>query len=269
MRGASALIRLAANISTMFTEWPLLDRPRQAALCGFEAIEVQFLADLPQAQALGAAARDVGVNVALVNAPCGVIASGELGLAGLVSGGARFSDSVAEGVAMAKALGASALHVLAGRRQPEVALEAQHAQLAASFALAAAAADQEGLKVLTEPLNARLAPDYLISSLDNAHALLDAVDHPGLAIQFDLFHLQIMGGDILSRFAESRPRVGHVQIAAVPSRKEPDEGELDYDRVLQGLVGDGYAGWIGCEYIPRAGTHAGLAWAHRYGIKAP
>lgn len=259
-------MKLAANLSTLFTEWPLFDRPRQAAQCGFEGVEFQFLDDQQQAMELAKQIEVAALDVVLLNAPCGDRSREEIGLAGIAGAEARFERAVADGLEMCLTLKISALHVLSERIKNDVLVADQWRLLVANMRNATREAAKHDIVVMVEPLNERSSSGYLLPTLEAAVRLQDDVGEPNLKIQFDLFHLQIMGGDILSRFASVAPRVGHVQLASVPHRDEPDRGELAYERVLDAIVEGGYDGWIGCEYYPRAGTVDGLGWAKRYGI---
>jgi hydroxypyruvate isomerase len=135
------------------------------------------------------------------------------------------------------------------------------------IARAADEAAADGLTILLEPLNRRDAPGYFYASIERADEIITAVERPNVKIMFDCYHVAIMQGDVVKRLERFMPRIGHVQIAAVPSRAEPDEGEIAYPAVFAALAALGYAGWIGCEYKPRADTDAGLAWVRKLGVR--
>jgi len=135
-----------------------------------------------------------------------------------------------------------------------------------SLARAADAAREQDITVLIEPINPRDRPDYFLTRAEQAADIIAKVERPNVRIQFDFYHAQIVGGDLIRRFEKHLPHVGHVQIAAVPSRQEPDEGEVNYPAIFAALDRLGYDGWIGCEYRPRGKTEDGLGWARGYGI---
>ena len=153
-------------------------------------------------------------------------------------------------------------HVMAGRAPAETERAALQATYETNLAWAAEQAQADGRDVLIEPINLRDMPGYFLNRQDHAHALLDAVDSPHLKVQMDLYHCQIAEGDVATKLRHYLPtgRIGHIQIAGVPERHEPDRGELHYPYLFDLLDALGYGGWVGCEYRPAAGTSAGLAW---------
>jgi hydroxypyruvate isomerase len=136
----------------------------------------------------------------------------------------------------------------------------------ANLARAADLAAQKDIMLLIEPLNGRDRPDYFVGRVEQAANLIAKVDRPNVRIQFDFYHIQIIGGDLLKRFEKFLPLTGHVQVAAVPSRAEPDEGEVNYPAIFDALDRLGYTGWVGCEYKPRGRTEDGLGWGRRFGL---
>ncbi len=136
----------------------------------------------------------------------------------------------------------------------------------ANLARAADAADERGITLLIEPINPRDRPDYFLTRAEHAADIVAKLERPNVRIQFDFYHAQIVGGDLIRRFEKCFPLVGHVQIAAVPSRHEPDEGEVNYPAIFAALDRLGYDNWIGCEYRPRGRTEDGLAWARVHGV---
>ena len=135
-----------------------------------------------------------------------------------------------------------------------------------NLARAADLAAARGITLLIEPINPRDRPDYFLQRAEHAADIIAKVARPNLRMQFDFYHVQIVGGDLIRRLERHFPLVGHVQIAAVPSRHEPDEGEVNYPEIFAALERLGYRDWIGCEYRPRERTEAGLGWARRYGV---
>ena len=125
---------------------------------------------------------------------------------------------------------------------------------------------RRNITLLIEPINPRDRPDYFLTRAEHAAAIIAKVERPNLRIQFDFYHAQIVGGDLIRRFEKHLPVVGHVQIAAIPSRQEPDEGEVNYPAIFAELDRLGYQGWVGAEYRPRGRTEDGLTWARPYGV---
>jgi 2-dehydrotetronate isomerase len=164
-------------------------------------------------------------------------------------------------------LGGSAIHCMAGVVAPEQQAQGERTFIA-NLRRAADLAAAKGLTVLIEPLNRRDRPGYLLNSPEQAASVIETVGRGNVRLQFDFYHVQIECGDLMMRFERHRAIVGHVQIAAVPSRAEPDEGEVNYPAIFAMLDRVGYAGYIGCEYKPRQRTEDGLGWARNWGIKA-
>jgi hydroxypyruvate isomerase len=245
--------RFAANLSMLFTELPFLERFAAARAAGFRGVEFLFPYDWP-ADVVAEAAGRAGVEVVLFNLPPGDWAASERGLAALPGREAEFTRSVGEALDYARALGCARLHAMAGVGAGDAATYAANLRLAAG-SLAA-----DGITLLIEPINRRDMPGYHLADLATARAVLAEVAAPNLRLQADLYHLQIVGGDLSVRLTEAFSEIGHVQVAGVPERHEPDSGELACAHLFALLDRLGYAGWIGCEYRPRAGTVAGLGW---------
>ncbi|HEX4554798.1 MAG TPA: TIM barrel protein, partial [Xanthobacteraceae bacterium] len=177
----------------------------------------------------------------------------------------EFAEVFKQALDYAVAIGGSAIHTMAGMVPPEQRPAAERV-FVANLARAADLAAQKYIMLLIEPLNARDRPDYFVARVEQAADLIARIDRPNVRIQFDFYHLQIIGGDLLKRFEKFLPLIGHVQVAAVPSRAEPDEGEVNYPAIFEALDRLGYTGWVGCEYKPRGRTEDGLGWGRRYGL---
>ncbi len=252
--------RLAANISWLFTERPFAARVAAAAAQGFTGVECLF----PYATSAGdlaALLRASGLTLELFNLPPGDWTIGERGLAALPGREAQFAASVEEALRYAGACGTRRLHAMAGIPAPDVERSRMLDCYAANLRRAARRLAEEGCTLLIEPINERDMPSYALSSLDEALALIACIGEPNLRVQADLYHLQIMGGDLSHRIEAAMPVIDHVQIAGVPDRHEPDRGELRHEALFDLLDRHGYDGWVGCEYTPRGRTEDGLAWA--------
>lgn len=242
----------------MYGEYAFLDRFTAAAADGFTAVECQFPYDVP-AREVANRLSSAGLELVLLNAPSG--APGERGLAALPGRRDDFRRSVEQAIEYAETLGSPRFHVLAGT----VADDRDTARATYEENLAWACT-QTSLEVMIEPINPRDMPGYFLNYQGDAHDVVRRVGAPNLKVQLDLYHCQIIEGDLTTRLRTDLPtgRVGHVQIASVPDRCEPDSGEVNYRHLFDVLDDLGYDGWVGCEYRPRAGTSDGLAWIQRY-----
>lgn len=262
--------RFAANLSMLYNEHAFLDRFAAAASDGFRAVEYLFPYDHPE-QEIAARLKGHGLQQVLFNAPPGLWDAGERGLACLPGREAEFRAGVARALAYAHALECPRIHVMAGLAPAGVERARLQATYESNLAWAAEQAATQGLDVLIEPINTRDIPGYFINRQDEAHALVQRISAPNLKVQFDLYHCQIVEGDVAMKIRRDLPtgRVGHMQLAGVPMRHEPDLGEINYaylfkviDEVSQAC---GWDGWVGCEYRPARGaaagaTTSGLGW---------
>ena len=249
--------RFAANLSMMFTEWPFLDRFDAAAQAGFKAVEYLFPYDHPADQ-VGERLRRAGLTQALFNLPPGDWAAGERGMAAIPGREAELDAGLERALPYAEATGAKTLHLMAGIADPSD--PAAQACYRAAVTRVAVRLAERGITLVLEPINGRDMPGYFLNSLDSGAALITELALPNLKLQFDLYHCQIIHGDVTMRLRRMMPLVGHVQVASVPSRNEPDGEELAYPFLYAELDRLGYDGFIGCEYRPRAGTVEGLGW---------
>jgi 2-dehydrotetronate isomerase len=254
--------RFAANLGFLFTEHPLLERFGAAADAGFTAVELLFPYDVPAAAAKAELTRH-GLTQLGINAPFG--RDGESGLAAIPGREREWEESFKRALDYALAIGARSVHCLAGGVPPEQRPAAE-AVYVRNLAHAAAEAAKAGIMVLIEPINPRDRPGFFLNRVEHAADIVGKVAAPNLRIQFDFYHVQIVSGDLLRRFEAHLPLIGHVQVAGVPMRHEPDEGEVNYPDIFAALDWLGYDGFVGCEYRPRGRTEAGLGWARPYGI---
>jgi 2-dehydrotetronate isomerase len=248
-------LRFAANLSWLFLEWPFLDRFAAAADAGFTAVEYLF----PYDHAPGDIAQRLsrhGLKQVLFNLPPGDFASGERGLAGLSGRREEFRASFETALNYARATGTPRLHLMAGIAVGDAAMASYRDAI--KFACEAAARD--GIEILIEPINGRDIPGYLMNDFTLAERLIGEMNLPNLRLQFDIYHRQILHGDVTRGLEALLPITSHIQVASVPLRREPTTGELDDRRIFETLTRLGYAGFIGCEYRPAAGTLAGLSW---------
>lgn len=259
--------RFAANLSLMYTEWPFADRFAAAADDGFTAVECQFPYAVP-ADELARRREAAGVELVLLNAPPGP--EGARGMAALPGHEAAFRASLLEqALPYAQALGCPRIHVMSGFIPPGRERTDLQPTLLDNLTWAAQRAADAGVTLLIEPLNARDNPGYFLNRQDHAHEIVAAVGAPNLAVQFDLYHAQIVEGDLSAKLARyldpAHPtRVGHLQVASVPDRHEPDEGELAWAHLFDLIDTLGWAGWVGAEYRPRGATRDGLGWFARW-----
>lgn len=255
--------KLAANISMLFAERRFFGRIEAAAALGFRAVECQYPYEYPATEfaARLAAAR---LEAVLINVPPGE-GDAARGYAALPGRGAEFDASLERALTYAEGIGCKRIHVLAGRIAPEPETEAV---FIANLRRAADAAAKAGVTLTLEPLNAHDQPGYFLRTTAQAVALIDRIGRDNVKLQFDFYHCQITEGALAEHVERLHGRFGHVQIAGVPGRHEPDCGEINYPFLLELLDRLGYDGWVGCEYRPAAGTLDGLGWASRWGIGA-
>jgi len=254
------MLRFAANLTMMYVEHPFPERFAAAARDGFTAVEYLFPYEYP-AQQLAAWLQANGLVQVLFNAPPGDWAAGERGLAGLPGRQTDFRAAIQKALEYAKILSCPRVHVMAGVQPRGVERAAMRATFVTNLAWAAELAASANVELLIEPINTRDMPGYLLNRQDDAHAIVDEIGSPALKVQMDLYHCQIVEGDVSMKLRKYlHNNVGHVQIASVPERHEPDAGELNYDYVLDVMSELGFNGWIGCEYRPKAGTSEGLTW---------
>ena len=262
--------RFAANLSLLYTEHAFLDRFAAAAHDGFRGVECLFPYAW-EATALAARLHDHALEQVLLNAPPGDWDAGERGMACLPGRETEFRAGFARALDYALTLQCPRIHVLAGLVPEGADAAALQATYTGNLAWACEQAATAGKQVLIEPINTRDMPGYFLQRQAEAHAIVQAISAPNLKVQFDLYHCQMMEGDLATKIREYLPtgRVGHIQIAGVPGRHEPDVGELNYPYLL-GLIDEvsaqcGWDGWIGCEYRPQRGaapgaTRDGLGW---------
>ncbi len=255
--------RFTANLTLLFNEVAFLDRFDAAGRAGFRAVEFVSPYEHPPEE-VARAARDAGVEVALFNLPPGDWARGDRGMACDPDRAGEFKDGLARALAYAGVLGCPRLHAMAGIRPPGLSDEAARAAWIDAIRLAARALATEGRTLLVEGINTRDMPGYFLTGSRQGFELIAEVGEANLNYLYDVYHMQIMEGDLTRTIERRLPGIGHVQIADVPGRNEPGTGEIGYRFLLRHLDRIGYRGWVGCEYRPLAGTVAGLGWKKEY-----
>lgn len=255
--------RFAANLGYLFTERPLIERFGAAAAAGFQAVEAQFPYDTAPSAVKAELERHelhmLGLNTARGKPD-------EFGLAAVPGRERDFEVLFNQALDYVTAVGGTAIHCLAGHVPPEQRPLAERTFIA-NLERAAAAAAPRGITLLIEPINPRDRPNYFLNRVEHAADIVAKVGRENVRIQFDFYHAQIVGGDLIRRFERHLPLVGHVQIASVPDRHEPDEGEINYPAIYAAIERLGYRGWVAAEYRPRGRTEDGLAWAQAQGVR--
>lgn len=247
----------------LFTEVPFPQRFEAAAKAGFEACEFRFPFDYPAEEVAGWMQRARLTNV-IFNMPAGDWAAGERGIAAIPGREAEFRAGVQRSVHYARVIGTKMLHAMAGRIAPGADPAPHRAAFVANLRYAAREAAKIGVTVTIEPINPNDVSNYFLTTQEHAHAIREEVREPNLAVQLDLYHAQIVEGDLATKIRKYLPHVAHVQVAGVPGRHEPDDcGEINFPYLFALLDELGYTGWVGCEYAPRGRTEEGLGWMRR------
>ncbi|MDR1935670.1 MAG: hydroxypyruvate isomerase family protein [Candidatus Accumulibacter sp.] len=251
--------KFAANLSMMFNEVPFPERFAAAARAGFKAVEFLFPYDHAPAE-IAAWLKENGLRNALFNLPPGDFAGGERGIASLPGREREFRDGVARAVDYALALETPTVHCMAGYFPAGGDRARHHAVYVENVRHAAQEMAKHGRTLVIEPINHRDMPGYFLNTQAQGHAIRKEIGLPNLKVQMDFYHCQIVEGDLTTTFKDNFAGIGHVQIASVPERHEPDEGEVDYRHIFRLLDETGYEGFVGCEYKPRGRTEDGLGW---------
>lgn len=251
--------RFAANLSMMFNEVPFLDRFKAAAESGFSAVEFLFPYEYPPEE-VASKAKAAGVEIVLFNMPAGNWSAGERGLTGLPGREPEFREGVAKALAYAAVLGVPRLHAMAGIAPAGVDRAACKTALIENLKYAAAELARHNLTLLLEAINTRDMPGFLVNTQRESAEICEAVGAPNMKMQMDLYHMQVMEGDLATSLRRYASMCGHIQIAGCPERHEPDTGEVRYEYLFKLLDEIGYQGWLGCEYRPAGKTTEGLRW---------
>ena len=245
----------------MWPQLPLLDRIAAAGRAGFKAVELHWPYDVPAEQTRSACSA-AGVILLGINTSVGDASEGEFGLAALPGREADFARVFAQSLDYCSGSGATSIHAMAGV-VPDTG--GSTSTLIENLRRAAELASSAGITVLLEAINPRDKPGYFYHRVERVAEIIGAVGSPKVKLMFDTYHIGVGQGDIIKRLEALLPMIGHIQVAAVPSRAEPDEGEINYPVVFDAIEAAGYAGWVGCEYRPRGDTDAGLRWRDSFG----
>lgn len=255
--------RFAANVSLLYTERDFLDRFAAARKSGFRAVEFQFpyahdrirLADTVRAQ---------GLEVVLFNLPAGDWVAGERGIACHPERQGEFRDGVARAISYAQILGCTRINCLAGIKPVRVSEQEARAVLVDNLRYAAGELGAAGIRLMIEPINTRDVPGFFVSRTRQALDLIDEAACGNLYLQYDIYHAQVMEGDLARGIEENLAAIGHIQLADNPGRHEPGTGEINFRFLFAHLDRIGYDGWVGCEYKPSGATEASLDWMGPY-----
>ena len=251
--------KFAANLSMMFNEHDFPNRFAAAAKAGFDAVEFLFPYDYSPAE-VAQWHKENNLKNVLFNLPPGDWAAGERGIAALPGREAEFRAGVAKAVEYALALGTPQLHMMAGLVPAGSDIAIHRKTYLENMKFAAQALAKHNLTLLLEPINTRDMPGYFLNTQVQAHELRVESGEPNVKVQMDFYHAQIMEGDLAETFKKYFKDIGHTQIASVPKRNEPDDGEVNYPYLYQLLDEMGYEGYVGCEYRPKGKTEDGLDW---------
>jgi len=252
-------LKFAANLSMLYPDRPFLDRFAAARTAGFAAVEFLFPYEFGY-EAIRQRLDEHGLQVVLFNIFPGNFAAGERGVLSYPGRQADFRRTMEEALTYAQVLRSPRIHVMVGNRLPEVDYQVQFDTILENLAWATPLAAAAGVTLLVEPLNAIDQPRYLIHSPANGMAIVEAVNHPNLRLQYDVYHAQMTEGNLLTTIKRLLPWIGHIQISDVPGRHEPGTGEINYPAVFATLETIGYQGYIGLEYHPSGDTDQSLAW---------
>jgi hydroxypyruvate isomerase len=251
--------KYAANLTMLFTEAPFLDRFALAAEAGFEAVEFLFPYAFP-APEIRRRLDDHGLQLVLHNLPAGDWDAGERGIACLPDRVAEFRSGVGQAIEYAQALGVPQLNCLVGKTPAGVDDALLRATLVQNLRYAAGELQKAGIKLLVEPINFYDIPGFYLTRSAQTLAVLDEVGSDNVYLQYDIYHMQRMEGELAATMTKHLARIAHIQLADNPGRHEPGTGEINYPFLFAHLERIGYDGWIGCEYKPATTTQAGLGW---------
>ena len=255
--------KFSANLTMLFTDVDFLKRFERAARAGFTAVEYLFPYSWDKNQLVNELAR-FSLQQVLHNLPAGDWQAGERGIACLPGREREFQDGVGRAIEYAKALKCPRLNCLVGKTPGGVAPEKVRQTLVGNLRFAAAALEKEGIRLLLEALNSRDVPGFCLVRTQDVLQLIQEVNHPNVYVQYDVYHMQVMEGNLTKTLQENLARIAHIQIADNPGRNEPGTGEINFTNLFRFIDEMKYEGWIGCEYNPAGKTEDGLGWVNPY-----
>lgn len=258
------MLRFSANLGFLWADLPLTERIARAAQAGFRAVELHWPYELP-GECVRHACVAEGVTLLIINTPVGDATKGDFGLGAVSGREIDFRRELDQAIGYCRASGARAIHVMAGDVAKQERTRGRRV-FRDNLELAAKKAASAGLTLLLEPINQRDRPDYFYSRTAEAVSLVEEIGSDAVRLMFDVYHVAIAEGDVIMRLRRYRDVIGHVQIAGVPCRTEPDRGEIAYRAIFDELERIGYQGWIGCEYRPRGSVEDGLVWMNLLGV---
>lgn len=258
-------LKFSCSLTFLFTEVPFLERFERAAAAGFRAVEYMFPYDYEIPAIRGRLDR-FGLQQILFNLPAGNWEAGDRGIAVDPDRRQEFREGVHRALEVAEKLNCPRLNCLVGKRREDLSYEDQWAVLVENMKYAAELVGREGRVLLVEPLNRYDIPGFFLTTTQEALRLLEEVGHPALKLQYDVYHMQRMEGNLTETLRAHLPRIGHIQIADVPGRHQPGTGEINFPFLLRELDRLGYDGYVGLEYIPQGGTEASLRWMEEMGF---
>jgi len=255
--------KFSANLSMLFNEVEFLDRFERASKAGFKAVEYMFPYEWSKEE-LATALNSHQLEQVLFNLPAGDWAGGERGIACIPGRESEFKDGVQSALAYAEALRCPTVNCLVGLTPEDVSADKVRRTLVDNLQFAAAALQENGIRFVIEMLSHKAVPGFYLVKTREALQLLEEVNHPNIQLQYDVYHMQIMEGNLIDTLSANMSSIGHIQIADNPGRHEPGTGEINYPNVFAAIDELGYEGWIGCEYVPAGTTEEGLGWLEAY-----
>ena len=255
--------KFSANLSMLFNEVEFLDRFERASKAGFKAVEYMFPYEWSKEE-LATALNSHQLEQVLFNLPAGDWAGGERGIACIPGREGEFKDGVQSALAYAEALRCPTINCLVGLTPEDVSADKVRRTLVDNLQFAAAALQENGIRFVIEMLSHKAVPGFYLVKTREALQLLEEVNHPNIQLQYDIYHMQIMEGNLIDTLSANMSNIGHIQIADNPGLHEPGTGEINYPNVFAAIDELGYEGWIGCEYVPAGTTEDGLGWLEAY-----
>jgi hydroxypyruvate isomerase len=257
------MLKFAANLSMLFTEYDFLERFDQAAQAGFRGVEYLFPYGF-DAEIIKTKLEENKLQQVLFNLPAGDWDAGDRGIAVDPNRIEEFQLGVAKAIEYAKVLGNTQVNCLAGIVPQGVTQQDAHTTFVINLRYAAQQLEAAGITLVIEAINTRDIPGFFLNTTQQAQSVIAEVGSNNVFVQYDIYHMQIMEGDLSPTIANNLSRIAHIQLADNPGRHEPGTGEINYDFLLPHIDELGYQGWIGCEYKPKAGTHQGLSWLNAF-----